>query len=484
MTLEEILAARPSPGQPRDYEFPQFERTILPSGMQVLTVHLPGRPLVSANLLVRRGASDEPADLAGATLLTARAMTEGTERYPGVELLEAGERLGATLHVDANWDAFTASVDVAASRLGAALELLAELVERPTFPEADVARLRDERLNDLLQIKADPRRRVEQAFAATIYSSDSPYHRSAGGDEETVPRLTPDVLRSIHRATLDPGRAAIVVGGDLAGLDVPSMVERALGSLAQTAAAAAATSVDATAGGIVGAPRSESAVDRPIVRFYHRPGSVQTELRIGHVGLSRRVPDFYAVQVMGAILGGLFNSRLQMNLREEKGYTYGVNAGFDMRRGAGPFSVRTAVQTAVTAPAIAESLKELARMRDSAVSADELASARDYLVGVFPLRFETPGAVVGALGGLFIHELPDDELARYRHEIEAVTIEAIQRAAQEHIHPDRLAIVAVGDADAVAKDLESAGFGELEVIVEELPAAATAEEAAEAEEAG
>jgi zinc protease len=210
-------------------------------------------------------------------------------------------------------------------------------------------------------------------------------------------------------------------------------------------------------------------VDRPIVRLYHHPGSVQTELRIGHVGLPRRVSDFHAVQVMGAILGGLFNSRLQMKLREEKGYTYGVGAGFDMRRGAGPFSVRTAVQTAATVPAIADSLAELRRIRETEVAVAELAAARDYLVGVFPLRFETPGAVVAALAGLFVNELPDDELARYRREVEAVTIEGIQRAAQDHIHPDRLAIVAVGDAEAVEAELRSAGFGELEVIREEVP---------------
>jgi len=173
MTLEEILSARPSPGQPRKYDFPHFERTILPSGLQVLAVDLPGRPLVAANLVISRGAAEEPAEFAGATILAARAMTEGTERYPGVELIEAGERLGATLHVDANWDAFNVSVDVVASRLGAALELLAELALRPTFPAADVARLRDERLNDLLQVKADPRRRVDQAFTSTIYASDS-----------------------------------------------------------------------------------------------------------------------------------------------------------------------------------------------------------------------------------------------------------------------------------------------------------------------
>lgn len=461
MTLEEILSVRPSPGLPRTYEFPQFERTILPSGLQVLAVDVPDRPLVYASLVVRRGAGDEPAETAGATILAARAMTEGTQRYPGVELLEAGERLGATLHVEASWDAFTVSVEVAGSRLGAALELLAELVERPTFPEGDVARLRDERLNDLLQVKADPRRRVDQAFTSTIYTAASPYSRSAGGDEETVPRLTPDVLRTAHRSVLDPRRAAVVIGGDLAGLDVPGLIGAALGSFGSGAGLGVAPAF---------APRAESAVDRPIVRFYHRAGSVQTELRIGHVGLPRKAADFHSVQVMAAILGGLFNSRLQMNLREDKGYTYGIGAGFDMRRGAGPFSVRTAVQTAATVPSISESLSELRRIRETAVTEAELAAARDYLVGVFPLRFETPGAVVGALGGLFIHDLPDDELARYRHEVEAVTIESVQKAAQDHIHLDRLAIVAVGDADAVATELDAAAFGELEVIHEEMPA--------------
>jgi zinc protease len=468
MTLEEILSSRPSPGEPRRYEFPGFERTILPSGLQVLAVDVPGRPLVSANLVIRRGAAEEPAEVAGATVLAARAMTEGTERYPGVELIEAGERLGATLHVDASWDAFTVSVDVVASRLEAALELLAELALRPTFPEADVARLREERLNDLLQVKADPRRRVDQAFTSTIYTSDSPYARPAGGDEATVPGLTPDVLRSVHRGLLDPRRMALIVGGDLAGLQVPRIVEAVLGSIGAGSGAGAAVREPE--------PRAGSAVDRSIVRFYHRPGAVQTELRIGHVGLSRRAPDFHAVQVMAAILGGLFNSRLQMNLREEKGYTYGIGAGFDMRRGAGPFSVRTAVQTPATVPSISESLAELRRIRETPVTQAELDAARDYLVGVFPLRFETPGAVVGALGGLFVHELPDDELARYRDEVEAVTIEAVQKAAQDHIHPGRLAIVAVGDADAVAAELESAAFGELEVIVEEVPAKAAESE--------
>jgi zinc protease len=473
MTLEEILAVRPSPGLPRGYHFPPFERTILPSGMQVLTVHVPGRPLVSANLIVRQGASDEPAQFGGVTVLAARAMTEGTQRYPGLELIEASERLGATLHAEASWDAFAGSVDVVAPRLRAALELLAELVLRPTFPEADVARLRDERLNDLMQARAEPRRRVEQAFVSALYTSDSPYSRPAAGDEETVARLERSQLAEIHCSLLAPRRAALIVGGDLSGLDIPRMAAEVFGSLGAAA--------DGPVDGAVQAPRAQSAVDRTTVRLYDRPGSVQSEVRIGHPGLARSVPDFHAVQVMTSILGGLFNSRLQMNLREEKGYTYGVHAGFDMRRGPGPFAVRTAVQTAATAPAIAESLAELRRMRDTRVTDAELAIARDYLVGVFPLRFETPGAVVAALGGLFVHDLPDDELAQYRPLVEAVTAEDVQTAAQQHIDPDRVAIVIVGDAAAIAADLEAAGFGELEIVREEIPGDGDVGESEEAE---
>ena len=464
MTLEEILAIRPSPGKPRSYSFPAFERTVLPSGLQVLAIHVPGRPLVSANLIFRHGAVDEPAGVAGATVLSARALSEGTQRYAGVELIEAAERLGATLHAEASWDGFAASIDVAGSRLRLALELLDELVERPTFPAEDVARLRDERLNDLMQMRAEPRRRVEYAFSQTIYTSASPYARLAGGDEATVEKLDRDALMAAHRAVLEPANGALVVGGDLLGLDVPRIVEDVFGSLA------AAPASGSVAPAPVSTPISDSALDRTVVRLYNRPGSVQSEVRIGHVGLPRRVPDFHAVQVMGAILGGLFNSRLQLNLREQKGYTYGVGAGFDMRRGAGPFAVRTAVHTAVTAPAITEALAELRRIRETPVAADELAVARDYLMGVFPLRFETPGAVVAAVGGLFASDLPDDELARYRGLVEAVSIADVQQAAQDHIHPDRIAIVLVGDAAAVVDDLKAAGLGEVEVIDEEIPA--------------
>ena len=459
-TLERpiVVAERPSAGTPRPYEFPAVTRTALDNGLTVLVADLPGRPLISASVVVPLGAADEPSEVAGATVLAARALTEGTERYDAIALTEATERLGAAIHAEAGWDAMSVGVDVPAARLGPALELLAEVVLRPTFPEHEVDRLRDERLNDLLQAQADPRRRADETYIGTIYAPSSPYHRPSAGTRETVERLDPATLRRTYERILDPVRATFIVAGDLGGQDVAAMAAELFGSWSAPTAGTPVEPIDTT-----------TAASGRIVRIVHRPGSVQTEIRIGHPGLPRLVPDFHAVSVMSAILGGLFNSRLNMQLREAKGYTYGAGAGFDMRRGAGPFTARAAVNTEVTVPAILDTLAELERIRAEPVSAGELAAARDFLVGVFPLRFETPGAVVGALAGLAVHDLPLAELIDYRSHVEAVDIEAVHAAARDHIHLERAAIVLVGDVDAMGPGLEAAGLGTLVIDRDDAP---------------
>ncbi|MCU0484322.1 MAG: insulinase family protein, partial [Chloroflexi bacterium] len=412
----------------------------------------------AASLLLPSGAVDEPAADGGAAMLAARALAEGTEHFDAVALVEAAERLGASLRSDAGWDTTVVAVDVPAARLAPALELLAEVARRPTFPEQEVARLRDQRLNDILQARADPGRRADEAFVAAVYDPASPFARPSAGLPETVATLDPDACRRAHRRWSSFRRAALIVGGDLGGADVAGLAESLFGDLAPDPAADP-----------VADPVTDGAVERTFVRLVDRPGSVQAEIRIGQVGLPRRIPDYHAVVVMSAILGGLFNSRLNLRLREEKGYTYGASAGFDLRRLAGPFSARIAVNTEATVPAIADTLAELRRIREAPVEEAELATARDYLVGVFPLRFETPGPVVSALAGLVTHELPDDELDRYRPAIEAVTSADVLAAAREHLDPERMAVVVVGDAAALAPRLESAGFGPLEVIHDEGP---------------
>jgi zinc protease len=451
-----LVGERPSAGKPRPYHFPSFKRERLANGIDVIAVHLPERELLTAVLFESIGAGDEHDDEAGLTVLMARAMTEGTRKRDAIALVEATERLGASLHAEAGWDALSVAVDVPSERLEAALDLLAEVMEQPAFPEDEVERLREERLNDLLQARADPRRRADEGFVETIYSPSSPYHRPSGGTRQTVERFDAAAVRAMHGRRFDPNRMTLLVGGDLDGIDVPGLATARLGGWLPSQTCEGPRQIVARA-----------ATEPTRIRLFDRPGSVQTEVRIGHVGLRRRIPDFHAVSVMSAILGGLFNSRLNRVLREEKGYTYGASAGFDLRRAPGPFAARAAVNTEVTVPAIGAMLAELRGMSERPVSPEELRAARDFLVGVFPLRFETPPAVVGAISSLVVHGLPDDELARYRPAVEAVTAEDVTAAARAHLHPDDATIVLVGDASAFLAELEAADLGT--VLVERDP---------------
>jgi predicted Zn-dependent peptidase len=452
-----VLETRPEPGLPRPYRFPAFTRARLDHGMELVLAHVPGRPLLQAQLIVRGdaggGASSEDPEHAGATVLAARALPEGTVVRDGIELIEAAERLGAELGADAGWDSAGAHVEVPRTRLAPALALLAEMVLTPGFPEREVLRLRDERLNDLKQAMADPRRRVERAFAEAVYAPGAAYARSLGGSTETVSLLDRDALVARHARSVRPDACTLIICGDLGGVDVDGAVTAAFGEWA-TAIPPDSEPLE---------PDTAHAGGRRII-VVDRPGAPQSEVRIGHVGLPRDIPDFHALTLMNTILGGLFNSRLNRLLREERGYTYGVHSGFDLRRAAGPFAVRCAVETDVTAPAVTDIMAELARIRSDAVEPEELATARDYLVGVFPLRFETSAQVAGALGGLVVYGLPDDELDRYRPAIAAVTRDAIHAAATAHVDPGRAVVAIVGDAERIAGPLTEIGLGEVEVV--------------------
>lgn len=446
------LDARPAAGAPRDYHFPRFERFRLANGLTVLHAHVPGRALIAANLLMPGGGWTEPAEQGGVTVLTSRAMPEGTLRRDADEFIEQSERLGAEIHAEATWEALTAGMEVPRSHFGAALALLGEMVFEPAFPEEEVERLREERMNDLLQAWSDPRRRAERVFPEVIFGPTSVYRRPLAGVQSTVSGLTRAHVQARHAALVNPATATLVVAGDLGDQRLDQLAEEHLGQRSGGAGATTATGSD------------ERAVGGPRVVLVDKPGAPQSEIRIGHVGVARKTPDFHAISVLNAILGGTFNSRLNTILREEKGYTYGIGSSFDMRRQAGPFVVRTAVETAVTLPSITEILKIVREFGQAEVGADELGIARDYLVGVFPLRFETAGQVAAALGGIVALDLPDDELDRYRPGVAAVSAADIRAAANLHIRPDELVVVVVGDAAKVEAELRGAGLGELTVV--------------------
>ena len=451
-----VLDQRPQPGQPREYDFPAFERSTLHNGLTIVRCHVPGRPLLQAQLIVRGdaggGATSEAAGQAGATVLAARAMSEGTTERDAVAFVEAAERLGAEMGAGASWDSLSVHVEVPRTHLTEAMSLFAEMALQPAFPEREVDRLRDERLNDLQQVMADARRRAEKAFPAVIYDQAAAYARPLGGVEETVGPLDRDVLAARHAELMRPEACTLIVCGDIEDVEVDGLADAAFGGWAGLDAGPAAP-----------ATPDKAAAGRRVV-LVDRPGAPQSEIRVGHVGTPRRIDDFYALSVTNALLGGLFNSRLNMLLREERGYTYGVQSGFDMRRAAGPFAVRCAVESDVTAPAVADIMSELGRIAQDPVEDAELDAARDYLIGVFPLRFETSAQVAGALAGLVVQGLPDDELDRYRPAVAAVGAEDVRAAAAAHIDPEKASIVVVGDVSKFEGPLRAAGYGEVEVV--------------------
>jgi zinc protease len=442
--------ARPVPGPPREYHFPAFERHTLDSGLHVIVAPVRRLPMVTAALVCDAGGAAELAAQGGIAQLTARALLEGTRRSDGSELTERFERLGASVSSSADWDAALVQLTVLTERFSDAMELLGEVVLEPALAHRDVERLRAERLSEILQLRAEPRGLAEEMFARVLYRASSRYALPQDGSAETISSLTPEDLRAFHAERYRAGSTTLVIAGDLA-------VEDAL----------------RVARGVFGAWRGEPAphvgVDEQPARagrathLVAKEGAPQSELRIGHVGLPRTHPEYFPVLVMNAILGGLFSSRINLNLRERHGYTYGAFSSYDWRRAAGPFTISTAVASDVTGAAAREVLKEMDQLRQSEVGEGELSLATHYLAGVFPIRYETTGAIARALAAMRVYGLPEDYFDVYRERVMSVTPADVLRAAREHLHPGSLQLLAVGDPDAIRGQLEELGAGPLTV---------------------
>lgn len=432
---------RPIAGAPRPYHFPEFVRSRLPNGMTVWVVPLPSAAMVNVHLLVDAGAAAEDEPHAGAAALTAQLLVTGTRRLDASAFAEATERLGIEVSSESSWDSARAAFQTLPEHTDAGIALLAEMVREPRFDPTEFDRLKAERLADILQSRADPGRLADEMFLRHLFDATTPYRRLSAGTPESVGGLTLDDVRAHHATHWGPGTANLVVAGPVEPDAVLTAAERHLGDWAGSGPGHRTFA-------------SRDAGDRRVV-VIDRPESVQTELRVGHVGIDRRSGRYFPALVLGALLGGTFGSRLNTRLREELGYTYGARAGFDPRRAAGPFNASAAVQTEVTADALREMVEILTRMRDAAPDEAELLEVRDFLVGVFPLRFETTGGVAMAIEPLAVYGLPDAYWQTYRHHLEAVGTEDVLAAARDLLHPDRFLMLAVGDAARIRSDLQA-----------------------------
>jgi zinc protease len=441
---------RPPAGEPRPYRFPSFERRQLPNGLTIWLVPVAGSTLVNAHLLVDAGAAAEDEPHGGVAALTAQLLVSGTRRLDASAFAEATEALGIEVSSESSWDSARAAFQALPQYLDAGLALLAEMIREPRFDAGEFERLKGERLTDILQSRAEPGRLAEEMFLLQAFAADTPYRRVSAGSPETVEGLARDDIVGFHGLHYRPGLAHVVIAGAFDTDAAVAAVERHLGDWSGTGPGHRL--IESRAGGA-----------RRVV-IVDRPGSVQSELRVGHLGIDRYDPRYFPAMVLATVVGGTFSSRLNQRLREELGYTYGARCGFDPRRSAGLFSAATAVQTEVTAPSIGELVALLEAARTSPFGEAEVRFARDYQVGVFPLRFESTGGIAAAIEPIAVYGLADDFWQTYRDQIEAVGPSEVAAAAVELIRPDELLVLAVGDASMIRADVEALGIGPVEVV--------------------
>ncbi len=435
----------PALGPPPSLALPPIARHTLSNGLVVLILEKHQVPLVQVNLVVKAGSAMDPEGRAGLASMTAAMLDEGAGTRDALELADAVDYLGADLSVFAEQHATTVALHTPVARLDAALELLADVALRPTFPADELERQRRERLTALAQAHDEPRAVAGVLFARTLYGDAHPYGRRAAGTEASLRAFTVDDLRGFHGTHFRPAAAALIVVGDVPTAAILPRLERAFGGWT---------------GGPAPAPRWSEAtqVARREVYLVDKPGAAQSEVVIGRIGVPRSTPDYYAIVVMNTVLGGAFTSRLNNNLREDKGYSYGAGSSFAFEPLAGPFQARASVFTGVTDKALTEFMKELHAIRER-VSAEELERAKNYVALRLPERFQAVGQIARQLGEVFVYDLPLDYFNQYTRRILAVTAADVQRVARKYVDPEHVAIIVVGDKEKIQAGVEGLKLG-------------------------
>jgi predicted Zn-dependent peptidase len=426
--------------------FPAIEKSTLPNGLRVWTVRHARIPVVAFSLLIRSGASSDPAGKYGLAAMTADMLDEGSGNRSAIQMHEAIARLGTQLDTDIGADAAVAGFTVLARFTDRALALLADIVVRPALRDEDVARVRQLRLHRLTQLRDVPSAIADRAFLNLIYG-EHPYGHSPIGTEPALASMTADDVRAFHGRAIRPPLATLIAVGDCDHETIRRLADDTFG---------------AWHGGAVNGDAADLEFPPPVpVGVVPRPGAPQSELRIGHVAVARNTPDYHALITANMVLGGQFSSRINLNLREDKGFTYGARTAFEFRRRPGPFVLQVGVQTSATAQSIAESIGEISALVSTRpITDEELKLAAAALTRGYARNFETADQIARATTQLALYDLSDNYFAEFVPRIEQLTTGDVTSAMARNLDASRLTTVVVGDYDAVGADLRSLGLGE------------------------
>lgn len=439
----------PALGPDPSFRFPEIRRRTLANGLRVWTVEHRAVPLVSFLALLPVGASADSVDRPGLAAVTSDMLDEGCGDLSALELHDTLGRIGAHLDSEIGSDATILTISSLGRFAGRAASLLADMLMRPRLEPRDFERVRELRLNRLVQLRDMAPALADRTFARLVYP-DHPYGHLPIGTEESLRSMALADVQRFHQSMFAPSRMTIVASGDASHDELADAVQAAFGGWN----AAAADALPEAAVMRRPAPPSDRVV------LVHRAAAAQSELRIGHVGVPRRTPDYHALLVLNMVLGGQFVSRINMNLREDKGYTYGARTSFDFRRGPGPFVLYASVQSDATVDAVLEALGEIDAIRgERPITREELDAGRAALTRGYPRSFETAEQISRGAAQLALYDLPDDYFSTFMPRVRAVDEAAVTRAAAEHLDPSRLLIVIVGDREKVADRLPRLNLG-------------------------
>jgi zinc protease len=441
-------ATTPKPGPARSLHLPVPVQFKLSNGLTVIYNERPGLPVVSANLIFRSGNAANPADRPGLASMTAGMLQQGTATLTATQIAERVADLGATLNSGAGSDSSNISVRSLSRSFPAALALLGEIAQHPKFAKEEIERQRSQKLAALVQEKDDPFAVAFRIVGAALFGPKSPEGYPSSGTEESLKAITGEDVAHFWEGHYHPSNAALVVSGNIKEAELKALAEKAFGAWKPGTVAASEAA----------APQTTSA--RLIL--VDRPGAPQTAAGCVLLGPARTTPDYPQLEVMNTMLGGLFSSRVNMNLREKHGYTYGAFSFFRFQREHSPYFVGGAIRTDATAPAVTEIFNEIKRMRETVMAPEELALSKDSITRSLPGRFETGPAATGSFGDLFTYGLPLDYYTNYPDRVNGVTAEQAQAVAQKYLLPEKMIVVAIGDKAKIEGDLDKLHLGQKE----------------------
>jgi zinc protease len=435
----------PELGPPPKVSLPPITTRQLPNGLRLMIVEQHELPLADFVLLVGSGSTADPASKPGIANLLSAMLREGTTTRKSLEIADQIAFLGIRLSPTSSWESSTLSLHTPTAQLDSALALFADVALHPSFPANEFERVRKTQLTELLQLRDQGAAIASIAFPAIIYGSAHPYGAPAQGTEASVKALTTGDLQSYYQANFRPNNATLIVVGDV----TPAQVEQKINALFGSWQRADIPQINYSE-----PPKSATTT----IYLIDKPGAAQSSFRIGAVGVPRSTQDYFALTVMNTILGGSFTSRLNQNLRETRGYTYGAGSRFDMRRAAGPFLASAEIVTAKSDSALLEFMKELNGIRQLVPPA-ELSRAKRYLQLQLPGNFETTQQIAAAMVPVALFGLPLDYYNNYVQSIEGVTQADVARVAQQYINPGSLAVVIVGDRKTIEAGLKATNVG-------------------------